>query len=39
MGMINGVLERLRSLAIATKVFTDVEPDPTLGMVTKVHHA
>jgi hypothetical protein len=36
MGMVNGVLERLRALGIAAKVFTDVEPDPTLGMVTKV---
>jgi acetaldehyde dehydrogenase/alcohol dehydrogenase len=36
LGMVNSVLERLRPLGIATKVFTDVEPDPTLGMVTKV---
>lgn len=36
LGMVSGVLERLRGLGIATKTFTDVEPDPTLGMVTKV---
>ncbi|WIA31759.1 hypothetical protein OEZ86_002631 [Tetradesmus obliquus] len=35
LGMVSGVLERLRGLGIATKTFTDVEPDPTLGMVTK----
>jgi alcohol dehydrogenase class IV len=36
MGMVDRVLERLRAMGIAAKVFTDVEPDPTLGMVTKV---
>jgi hypothetical protein len=36
MGMVDGVLEQLRPMGIAAKVFTDVEPDPTLGMVTKV---
>jgi acetaldehyde dehydrogenase/alcohol dehydrogenase len=36
MGMVDGMLERLRPMGIAAKVFTDVEPDPTLGMVTQV---
>lgn len=35
LGVANQVIEKLVSLGIQPKAFTNVEPDPTLGMVTR----